>query len=201
MTLFKPYFLPPIFHFFNVLSCNHSLMRGTSPLAHDDIRHITYNYLHALNSGVGSTSGHDAFRSTRNDADHEVDHLKAAMSDKRTNITFGSYPHSNSTTYAQSTQDTLFSSSGISGPQHDIYQEGGIRSTSGRKVPGNERQENLREVLELIRDFYNKNEQLYGSVEDDWKRHLAQFTSLCNGYGSDDHTKLPQFEYSLRPAI
>lgn len=41
--------------------------------------------------------------------------------------------------------------------------------------------------------------QFSGSVDDDLKRRLAQFTSICDEYGSEDGTKMAHFFHLLRP--
>lgn len=38
-------------------------------------------------------------------------------------------------------------------------------------------------------------------MDDDWKRHLAQFTSLCDEYETNDTKRLVHFVNSLRTAI
>lgn len=62
------------------------------------------------------------------------------MSDKGTEITFGSYLALQNFIYARFTRDPRFSSSECSGQHHDIYQEGGLGSTSGSKLPVKQRQ-------------------------------------------------------------
>lgn len=66
----------------------------------------------------------------------------------------------------------------VAGQQDEIYQKGGIGRTSGNKIPENERRKNRLQALRLILEFDNSKKQFSGSVDDGWKRPLAQFTSL-----------------------
>lgn len=101
----------------------------------DDLQHIMDNYPRELNSGVGSKLKHNPLRSTWDDTDNEVDYGQAAMSEHGTYITFGSYPISNNCRYSDSIQDPFLLRKGSSGKQDDIYNEGGLVSTSGSNIP------------------------------------------------------------------
>lgn len=60
-------------------------------------------------------------------------------------------------------------------------------------MTGKDRKLNRRPALKLVLGFYNKNKQFSGSMDDNWKLYLAQFTSLCDEYKTDDKTGLANF--------
>lgn len=57
---------------------------------------------------------------------------------------------------------------------------------------------NSRDAIKFIIDYYNKQDQLSGSIDEDWQRHVSQSKSLCEEYQADPNTLLRHFGHPLQ---
>lgn len=62
-----------------------------------------------------------------------------------------------------------------------------------------EKELNRREAIKLILNYYQKYQQFSGTANEDWRRYLSQFETLCEECNTDSSTRLANFAHSLKP--
>lgn len=82
------------------------------------------------------------------------------------------------------------SSSHYNTPESSNYSYGGTRHHLKKNQYLNDEEKddnyNRRVTFKLILDYYIKHNTFSASMEEDWQRHLTQFTSLCDQYVTDN---------------